>query len=129
MQSLNFKKDKLTFTGTYQEFIDALQLLDFWEREEDYERFISAPQETARLAQFGTYCADIKAGVLFEQGVGYIGGKKPTYPDITFMELKTEGYSQEEINQAFGKALNELEKMNKREKGDTKAFILKKLTV
>lgn len=129
MLSLTYSKNKLSFTGTYIEFIHALRVISFWESEEDYERFIASPQVKARFSQFGTYFADIKAGVIFEHGLAYPSEKRPTYPDKTFIELKTEGYSQEEINRAFGKALNELEKINENSKNEMKAFIMKKHTV
>lgn len=122
-------KNKFTFTGTYQEFMNELHIRNFWHSEEDYKNYISLPRVSYKLSNFNTYFADIKAGVIFEHGLAYASEKMPTYPDKILIELKTEGYSQEEINQAFGKALNELEKMNRESKNEMKAFIMEKQTV
>lgn len=51
----------------------------------------------------------------------------PTYPDNVLFELKTEGFSQKEINEAFYKAYKHLDQLRHRNKtNEIKDFIIEK---
>lgn len=117
---------KHSFVGTYQEFIDYLKVNNFWKDKEEYEKFLSKPSTQIELSNFSNYNSDIEKGVIFYSGIAYLENNKPTYPDRVIFNLSAQGYSQKEINHAFGKALDELEKMRDKNKEGIKDFILTK---
>lgn len=119
------------FTGTYLEFLKLLKEHDYWESEEAYGNYCSREEILYKMPFFDTYTADIEQKLL-TLGTGrlYSPTNRPTYPDKTFFEVDTEGFSQEEINQAFGEALKELVKLrDKKSSDEIKAFLFKKFSV
>ena len=69
--------------------------------------FVQRPFFDEYSADFLNFC--IRVGT----GIAYLDGKGPKYPDKTIFELNSEGFTQEEINQAFAKALQELKNLRK----------------
>lgn len=123
-------KRNFFFTGTYKECVEELRKKGFWESEEDYKNHLKNQDIYIKSLFFDEYSADFsKHLICIGTGVAYVGGRGPIYPDKTIFELNSEGFTQEEINHAFSKALQELKKM--REKNQTegyKDFLLKKVT-
>lgn len=121
-------KDTVRFTGTYEEFVDLLHKKGFWESEEEYQRYLKRDQTIVQNPLFDHYSVDFSEKIIgLGSGVVYFGSG-PSYPDQTVFELNSEGFTQEEINQAFSKALKELHKLREKNKTEGyKDFFLKKI--
>ncbi|MGX7203561.1 hypothetical protein [Enterococcus pingfangensis] len=113
------QKKNFVFTGTYQEFIEQLKKNHFWKTEAEFEEYL-LKNRFRNENTFKTYYANFA-----NQIIDY-GEEQADFPDRTVFVVETEGYTQEEINEAFGKALKELAEQ-RAGSSENKEFLLNKL--
>ncbi|MDT2760374.1 hypothetical protein [Enterococcus xiangfangensis] len=113
------QKENFVFTGTYQEFIEQLKENHFWKSEAEFEEYL-LKNRFRNENTFKTYYANFA-----NQIIDY-GEEQPDFPDRTVFVVETEGYTQGEINAAFGEALKELAEQRARSR-ENKGFSLNKL--
>lgn len=113
------------FVGSHAELTDWLNGRDYFVDESRMKLFL---KNQGNATQFGPYWLDEKSkNICSGEGLGYPLNNAPTYLDNVLFELKTEGFSQKEINEAFYKAYKHLDQLRHRNKtNEIKDFIIEK---
>ncbi|WP_080871739.1 hypothetical protein [Oceanobacillus timonensis] len=108
----NKRKNEIEFAGTLGEFVAKLYDLGFWENDETYKKYISEDVYSHFNNTFLNYSANLdEKSISFGKGLGVSSvNSRPTYPDETIVRIYTEGYTNEEINEAIHETLKKLEK-------------------
>lgn len=115
------------FVGSHAELTEWLNGRNYFVDENRMKLFL---KNQGNATQFGPHWLDEKSKNLCSgEGLGYPLNNAPTYPDNVLFELKTEGFSQKEINEAFYKAYKHLDQLKHRNKtNEIKDFIIEKRT-
>ncbi|NKD39762.1 hypothetical protein HED42_16635 [Enterococcus casseliflavus] len=113
------------FVGTRAELADWLNGRYYFLDENRMKLFL---KNHGKESQFEPHWLDEKTKIICSgEGLGYPLGHAPTYPDNVLFEVKTEGFSQEEINEAFYKAYEHLDQLRHRNKtNEIKDFHIEK---
>ncbi|WP_193065439.1 hypothetical protein [Oceanobacillus oncorhynchi] len=105
------KKNTIEFPGTLEEFVTLLYDLDFWETNKKYQEFITNEYYPHFRNKFDVYTANLDSKrISLGKGRMYPGDNKPSCPDEIIVKIKSEGYTQQEINNAIYETLKKLEK-------------------
>ena len=115
------------FVGSHAELTDWLNERDYFVDENRMKLFLNNQDKES---QFGPHWLDEKSkNICSGEGLGYTLSNTPTYPDNVLFELKTEGFSLKEINEAFYKAYKHLDHLRHRNKtNEIKDFLIEKRT-
>jgi len=113
------------FVGTYEELTKWLNGRGYFVDDNRKKLFFKNVDERS---QFGPFWIDEKnKSICAGEGLGYPINNTPTYPDSVMFEVKTEGFAQKEINDAFYKAYKHLDRLRHRKKTkEIKDFIIEK---
>ncbi|MGL9769059.1 hypothetical protein [Enterococcus sp. DIV0806c] len=113
------------FVGTYEELTKWLNGRGYFVDDNRKKLFFKNVDERS---QFGPFWIDGKnKSICAGEGLGYPINNTPTYPDSVMFEVKTEGFTQKEINDAFYKAYKHLDRLRHRNKTkEIKDFIIEK---
>ncbi|RDC49040.1 hypothetical protein DVA85_25835 [Acinetobacter sp. RIT592] len=122
-----FNKEIL-FVGTHEELNDWLNKRGYIIDEKHMNQRTAFYENIGILNQFGPCWLDKKTKIVCSgEGLGYPPDNVPTYSDKVMFELKTEGFTQKEINEAFYKAYKHLNRLRHQNKSDEiKDFIIEK---
>lgn len=122
-----FNKEIL-FIGTHEELNDWLNKRGYIIDEKHMNQRTAFYENIGILNQFGPCWLDKKTKIVCSgEGLGYPSDNAPTYSDKVMFELKTEGFTQKEINEAFYKAYKHLNRLRHQNKSDViKDFIIEK---
>lgn len=113
------------FVGSHAELTEWLNGQDYFVDENRMKSFL---KNAGNANHFGPFWLDTKENCgCFGEGLGYPPDNAPTFPDTAMFEVKTEGFSQKEINEAFYKAYKHLDQLRHRNKtNEIKDFIIEK---
>lgn len=122
-----FNKEIL-FIGTHEELNDWLNKRGYIIDEKHMNQRTAFYENIGIFNRFGPCWLDKKTKIVCSgEGLGYPPDNAATYPDKVMFELKTEGFTQKEINEAFYKAYRHLNRLRHQNKSDAiKDFIIEK---
>jgi len=121
-----FKNKNEEFIGTNEELIQWLDNQDYFNSNELREQFVKR-RTIEGLDKFNKISLDKDTGTIcFGASWGYLSppNNAPSYPDTTVFKLLTDGFTEEEINKALQKTIDELEKIRDKNKDKTKKEFL-----